>query len=160
MRSVVKRLHIFFRTPVVGCQPGKPSSPRSTPEWGLEWGLDGWKKGWGLKMDQDKINTFRQTIIDCGQRYSQIIESSFVDQIKVSKKLLPDVLTDKEQMLLSSDFFAAMLDYMFGTAVAITCNFSTNTEAAEQEIIDLVRDKFERMRTINKGGNSGTLKSV
>lgn len=104
--------------------------------------------------------SWRLTLVECGQRFSQAMEQAFVSEIQRAEKFVPQrtpVEARKNRVALLECF----LDYLVGTTVAISTSYGSHEEEFQKHFEEVVRDKFECVREIKKeretsSGNTST----
>lgn len=88
----------------------------------------------------------------CAQRLSRIIEEQFQQEIKNGEAVLPpssDILSREE---CSIEMLTMYFEYLFGTAVAISCHYASTEKEFETNMITMIKDKFKKVREMKKQG--------
>lgn len=96
--------------------------------------------------------TWQDEVTFCGQRLSRIIEEQFQQEIKNGEAVLPkssDLVSRDE---CAVDMLSIYFEYLFGTAVAISCHYATTEPQFEENMIALIRDKFSKVREMKQQG--------
>ena len=98
-------------------------------------------------------NEWMNEVLEHGQYLSTRIEEGFeIERKKIQGKLekikgldIPDA---------KSFIIETFMEYSIGTIVAILCNYVNDTKDFEDICVEMVREKFERMREIKNATKS------
>lgn len=99
-------------------------------------------------------------IIEQAEKFSQEMEDAFRNRIQNCYNEITYHLEEGEErnesLLTQIDIFS---DYLIGTAVGILSQYASTTPGYEAHFIEIVKDKFDRIRTISpymEGKKNGT----
>lgn len=96
--------------------------------------------------------TWRDNALLCVHRFSQAVEDQFRVQLNAARTLLPPFKTKEENEANIRETLDLFFEYFVGTMVAILCQYVSDEKQLEENMIALMRDKFERLRVMKKEG--------
>jgi hypothetical protein len=91
--------------------------------------------------------TWEEKATECAQNFSYAMEERFVGTKMRIEHMLPKNPTREIQAQAAG----ILIDYLVGTTVAILCNGQPADTTFEENMVDIVRDKFSRLREMAKG---------
>jgi hypothetical protein len=105
------------------------------------------------KPANGKFFTWQENVTGCAQRLSQKIEEAFTFELRASTEFLPfkHFKKDSTKAKMESQIklqLEILLDYVIGTVVALAGETISKDQGFEEIFINIVRDKFERLRKI------------
>ena len=99
----------------------------------------------------NKEISWKDNIELCAQRFSRTMEEKFQFELKNGETLLPpNIKGTKFKEECAVEMLEIFLDYMFGTAAAISGHYCSLEEEFEENIVQMVRDKFVRLRKMKE----------
>lgn len=102
-------------------------------------------------MENEK--PWEANVLMCANRLSRAIEERFNIEIQSATTLLPPPLEgQKLNVEAATEMIDLMVEYLFGTCVAIVSHYVSPGKEFEKAILDLVKEKFERIREMKTHG--------
>ena len=105
-----------------------------------------------MAMSKPEV-TWQDNIIMCAQRFSRVMEERWQIEVQSGTALLPPGVGESKFIEeCGVEMLETYLEYMFGTAVAISCHYCSSSEEFEENIVTMVRDKFALIRKMKDEG--------
>lgn len=93
---------------------------------------------------------WQDNVIMCSERLSRVLEERFQIEIGATKTFIDAANLVREDRIDAMQFSVeALLEYMFGTAVALGSHYVGTTPEFEEVLVNIIRDKMQRLRKIS-----------